>query len=536
VKKMPYEYLVKGRVVRLPVCPDRIGIRFREPSTATERRAVIEPKSELSSYQDSYEVPGEKLTIVGVAGAGRPELERIAGAVGALEADPAVERVTPVFDVGERQSVATDRIAVGFKPGVGGDHAEQLIAAHGGEVVWKDGDEYLVRLGPEADPFDVIARLMRWDEVDYAEPDFASIGRHGPMEAPPGWPGSGDPPAPFAADESSEGADVREALANDPLLTFQYAVRLTHAFEAWQLVNPSPNVRIAILDVGVEVSHPDLRQAVVLTFNAITRGTDQRPNPWDAHGTACAGLAAATPNNAVGVRGIAGGCSLMSARIGGSPAPGALVKWDTSVVRAGIDWAWQNGAHVLSNSWVDVAPSNMIINGFDNARLRGRGGRGCVIVAAAGNNSGPVQFPASLSSVLAVSASNEHDQPKTRGSADGETWWGTNFGPAVGVAAPGVHNITTDITGAAGFNTGGALDADYVGDFRGTSAATPIVAAVAALVLSVNPNLREEQVRRLLKQTADKVGSVAYVSGRNDFMGDGRVNALRAVQRAPTFV
>lgn len=533
---MPYEYTVKGRVIRLPLSPDRIGVRFREPSTATERRAVIEPKAELGSHQDSYEVPGEKLTIVGVAGAGRSGPERVTEAASALEADPAVERVSPVFDVGERQSVATDRIAVGFKPGVGDGHAERLIAAHGGEVIWRDGDEYLVRLGPAADPFDVITRLMRWDEVEYAEPDFASVGPHGPRESPPGWPGSGDLPTLSADDESIEKAAARDALSNDPLLKFQYAVQATSAFEAWQLMNPSPHIRIAILDVGVDAGHPDLRQALVLTFNAAVGGAEQRPNPWDAHGTACAGLAAAIPNNAEGVRGIAGGCSLMSARIGGSPSAGAAVMWNTSFVRAGIEWAWRNGAHVLSNSWVDAAPSNMIINAFDRARAQGRGGRGCVIVAAAGNHSGPVQFPASLDTVLTVSASNHLDEPKTRDSADGENWWGSNFGPAVDVAAPGVRNITTDITGPAGFNPGGALDADYVSDFRGTSAATPIVAAVAALVLSVNPTLREEQVRRLIKHTADKVGRVPYSGGRNDFMGNGRVNALRAVQSATTFV
>ena len=144
-------------------------------------------------------------------------------------------------------------------------------------------------------------------------------------------------------------------------------------------------------------------------------------------------------------------------------------------------------------------------------------------------------FPANLPNVLAISASNEFDQPKTKTSADGETWWGSNFGPEVDLAAPGVHNFTTDIVGQDGSNPGGA-DADYVNNFNGTSSATPIVAGVAGLVLSVNPNLTEAQVRRLLTQTADKVGQVVYTNGRNNQMGQGRVNALRAVQAAPTFV
>jgi len=137
---------------------------------------------------------------------------------------------------------------------------------------------------------------------------------------------------------------------------------------------------------------------------------------------------------------------------------------------------------------------------------------------------------------LTISASNEFDEPKTINSADGENWWGSNFGPEVDLAAPGVHNYTTDIVGADGYNTGGPLDRDYVSNFNGTSSATPIVAGIVGLVLSVNPNLREEQVRRLLKQTADKVGQVVYANGRNDQMGNGRVNAFRAVQSAPGFM
>jgi subtilisin family serine protease len=137
---------------------------------------------------------------------------------------------------------------------------------------------------------------------------------------------------------------------------------------------------------------------------------------------------------------------------------------------------------------------------------------------------------------LTVAASNEFDEPKTHISADGENWWGSNFGPEADIAAPGVHNYTTDISGSEGYNSGGTLDGDYVSNFNGTSSATPIVAGVSALVLSANLNLREAQVRRILKQTADKVGQVVYTNGRNDKMGHGRVNALKAVQAALTTV
>lgn len=548
---MAFEYVVKGKVVRLPVIPDKIGVRFRDPSGEVERRAVIEPKEEVGSFEDRYEVPGEKLTIVNVQPSPSPGPSAVAAAATALNADPAVERVTPVFDLGSKQVVATDRILVGFKPGAA-DRAVELIRDYGGEVLREDAEgEYVVQLDPAADPFDAVANLSKRAEVDYAEPAFITIGRHRPHDLLPGEGGAapgggaegddGDEPREFSEiDESEEegatGGVQPAAPTPDPFLQSQYAVRITRAVDAWEHVTPSPEIKIAILDEGVDFNHPDLHNAIRATFDGIDRDADQQPNPWDAHGTACAGLAAAIPNNARGVRGIGGGCSLMAARIAFSPARDADWVSKNEDIAAAIDWAWKNGADILSNSWGGGTPSNKIINAFERARVNGRGGKGCVIVVAAGNDAGPVDFPGILPNVLTVSASNEFDEPKTKTSADNETWWGSNFGPEVDVAAPGVHNYTTDIAGAAGYNAGGALDGDYVSNFNGTSSATPIVAGVAALVLSASPNLKEAQVRRLLKQTADKVGQVVYTNGRNDQMGHGRVNALRAVESAPSFL
>jgi len=127
---------------------------------------------------------------------------------------------------------------------------------------------------------------------------------------------------------------------------------------------------------------------------------------------------------------------------------------------------------------------------------------------------------------LAVSASNEFDEFKSPTSSDGEGW-GSNFGPEVDLAAPGVHNLTTDISGSGGYTNN-----NYFDDFNGTSSATPIVAGAAALVLSANPELKEREVRKILKDTADKVGAEPYIDGRNDRFGHGRLNVLAAVQQA----
>jgi len=185
---------------------------------------------------------------------------------------------------------------------------------------------------------------------------------------------------------------------------------------------------------------------------------------------------------------------------------------------------------VLSNSWGGVPESTVITQAIVRARTRGRGGKGCVVVAAAGNDEvlgGKVEFPGTLPEVLTVAASNEWDEPKTTQSRDNERWWGSSFGPEVDLAAPGVDNFTTDNVGLPGFTR-----TSYVPDFNGTSSATPIVAGAAALVLCANPDLAEAEVRKILCDTADKVGSIPYVDGRNDHMGHGRVNVLEAVRAA----
>ncbi len=315
----------------------------------------------------------------------------------------------------------------------------------------------------------------------------------------------------------------------DPLESRQYAVNITRAKSAWNLQTGDPDIVIAVLDDGVESRHEDLAAAIVKSYDATDQDEFQEPNPWDPHGTACAGLAAAVPGNSLGIRGIGGGCSLMPIRIGFTHSwNGPLVMNNTWISR-GIDWAWENGAAVLSHSW-GCAPSTSVTNALARARTHGRNGKGCVIVQAVGNFSRYVSYPASLDFVLAVSASNEFDEPKTKDSRDGESNWGTNFGPEVDVAAPGVHNYTTDLMGDAGYNT--RPQGHYYDGFNGTSSSTPIVAGAIALVLSANPDLTEEEARNIIKQTADKVGSVPYFRGRNDLMGYGRLNVEKAVLRA----
>ena len=130
-------------------------------------------------------------------------------------------------------------------------------------------------------------------------------------------------------------------------------------------------------------------------------------------------------------------------------------------------------------------------------------------------------------------------QRKSPNSCDGENWWGSNYGSALDVVAPGVKIYTTDISGSKGYNSSSGENGDYNTNFNGTSAACPHVAGVAALVLSANPSLSAQEVRRIIESTAQKVGNYnySYNSNRpngtwNNEMGYGLVDAKAAVLKA----
>jgi thermitase len=291
--------------------------------------------------------------------------------------------------------------------------------------------------------------------------------------------------------------------------------------DAWKISRGDSSIRVAVLDEGVDTSHPAIKPAVVAESDFIGgMGNSAMPNGDDAHGTACAGIIVGRGKT---VPGVAPGCSLLAARIAMDDGSGHWVFEDYATADA-IDWCWRNDAAVLSNSWSGGPPSDAISRAFGRARTQGRGGKGAVVCIAAGNDQRAIDFPGDLPGYVTVAASNPDDERKTRTSSDGETWWGSNYGPTIWMLAPGVFISTTDIAGARGYDPG-----NYTATFNGTSSATPHVAGVAALMLSANPGLSASDVRALLAATAAPLGSQA---GWTDKLGYGRLNAGAAVAAA----
>jgi subtilisin family serine protease len=348
---------------------------------------------------------------------------------------------------------------------------------------------------------------------------------------------------------------------------------------AWELATGS-DIKVAVIDEGVDLTHPDLVGNLLSGYDA-TDGQDKAGathggyggfNNDDSHGTACSGIIAAHDNN-IGIKGIAYDAKIIPIRISYSINPRSGEKYiskDDWTVKA-IQWAWENGADVLSCSWT-VNPNSAITNEINSAVAQGRGGKGCVVVFGAGNsNESTVFYPACLPNVISVggispcgerkrSSSDRKDvginQPDPAGvSCDGEKAWGSNYGQNLDVVAPCVLVPTTDLQGNVGYNpnkpvhtsnkgnkiTSDFSNQDYTVWFNGTSAACPHVAGVAALVLSADPSLTGEQVRYIIKSTAQKIRPDLYAYNLtnvspyalwNQEVGYGLVDAYAAVQAA----
>lgn len=310
-------------------------------------------------------------------------------------------------------------------------------------------------------------------------------------------------------------------IPNDTLYPQQWNMDSIGASDAWAITVGNPMVVVAIFDSGCDLDHPDL-QFYSRGVNLGNMTDDGSPTNSSAHGTCCAGIAAATINNNKGVAGVAGYCLIL---------PIAQENWTEVEIASGVYYAADNGAHVISMSFTADAVDSALI---DPAIEYAHNEKGCVLCAATGNqNDDRIRYPAIHPLVIACGASSTDDGRKSPDSPDGEDW-GSNYSEELSVVAPGVQVITSDISGTSGYNTGA-----YYSDFNGTSAATPHVAGLAALVLSINPFLSNVDVRNIIERTADKTGNIpynlqpGYPNGtRNLEMGYGRISALKAVKLA----
>ncbi len=309
---------------------------------------------------------------------------------------------------------------------------------------------------------------------------------------------------------------ARHYAPDDTLYPNQWHHDLIGSSGAWDITLGSPAVIIAIVDSGMDLSHPDLAAKAISPRDALQGDDDPTPDGDDAHGTATAALAAAVTNNAVGVAGVCPECSLMPIRIMSETGWGAF-----SADADAFYWAADHGAHIISNSWGYTSAMNIsssLSAAITYAAEEAREGKGLLILFSSGNayrENESYELP-SHPLVLGIGATNYWDQREPY----------SNWGQQLDLAAPAA-SVSADISGSRGYASN-----DYTYDFGGTSASCPVVAGVAGLVFSIEPTLTRGQVQSVLTATGDQVGGVTYTDGFNHQYGYGRVNALRAVQLA----
>ncbi|HEX3280791.1 MAG TPA: S8 family serine peptidase [Pyrinomonadaceae bacterium] len=314
---------------------------------------------------------------------------------------------------------------------------------------------------------------------------------------------------------------VADLIPNDTFYPNQWGLQRINAPRAWPISEGDPNVVIAVLDQGVELGHPDLNMWPI-SYSTVTHTNDG--SPVGNHGTACAGIIGSHISNSMGVTGLAGKCRIMA----------IATNFADTEVAEGLYFAADNGARVVSMSF-GVYPSWMIWDfAIIEAALQYCQSKNVLLVAATGNeNQNVSRFPATDPTTLGVGGSNRADVRKAVGDTSIEGFWGACFGPDCDVVAPCLEIPTTDRLGAAGYTP-----TDYTQRFNGTSSATPHVAALGGLIMSVNPALTNLEVRKIISETTDKINAGAYVyaptAGKpfgtwTDEVGYGRINAERAL-------
>ncbi len=276
--------------------------------------------------------------------------------------------------------------------------------------------------------------------------------------------------------------------------SYQWHLPKISAPAAWDVTTGAPAVKIAIVDSGVQADHPDLGGRVLAGYDFVN--TDADASDDNGHGTAVAGTAAASGNNGSGVAGVAWNVAILPVKVLGADNTGSY-----SAIASGINYAADQGARIINLSLGGTTSSRTLQSAVTYAW-----NKGCVIVAAAGNNGSSAAFyPAAYSQVVAVSALNAGDVLPS---------W-SNYGSYVDISAPG-ENITTTTAG------GGYIT------ISGTSFASPLVAGTVGLALSLDPTLSNSAVVSLLTSNADDMGAAGY----DIYYGAGRLNAAKVAAAA----
>lgn len=389
----------------------------------------------------------------------------LAGAI-ALAFPPAQARSA---DAANAPEFVRGRILIEARAGLSNEQLDKVLRQNGGGKRRKLGQSrlHVVELPNGVSELDMVRRLAARPELKFAELDRL----------------------------------VPSTLAvNDPYIGSAWHLSKVGAATAWDSTRGA-GVTVAILDSGIDSSHPDLQANLVAGFNVYSNNTDV--SDVCGHGTAVAGTAAAVSNNGIGVAGVAGAAKIMPVRIAYLDTASNICYASYSTIASGLTYAADHGARIANVSYRGVSASATVQSA---ARyLKGKGG----LVFVSAGNGGIDENLMPDTATIAVSATDSNDV---------KTSW-SSYGNFVSLAAPGASIWTT--------SKGGLYQA-----WNGTSFSSPLTAGVAALLMSARPDLDGAQVEQLLFSTAVDLGA----AGRDPYYGYGRVDAAAGVRAALAYL
>ena len=281
--------------------------------------------------------------------------------------------------------------------------------------------------------------------------------------------------------------------------------------EAWNF-STGNGIKIAVLDSGIKKTNIDLVNNI-LPYSYSTSTQSQPSNYYWFHGTIVAGIIAAEKDNNILGTGVSPDSKLIDISWANLQNPLADLH-----LSYGINWAWQNGADVINNSWGGPYPSSFINDAINNALNFGRNGKGAIMIFSAGNGNSDLPYYPTYDNtdVIAVGAINRNGNRSSY----------SNYGNRIDVIAP-----------ADGLKS--TANEDSWTSMGGTSSACPNVTGVASLILEVNPCLSYLDVKNIIEMTCQKIGNYSYSNYTNRIngtwnyeMGYGLPNANLAVQMA----
>lgn len=359
--------------------------------------------------------------------------------------------------------------------------------------------EIVVRLNPGANRQQGMRRLGNYGKVAAENALSQSLGAYVlqvPSEQADGIIAELNQSPDFLYAEPNHLLAAQEVIPNDPAWGLQYNMVAIRAPHGWASSTGSSAVTIAIVDSGVDMTHPDLFGKIVAGHDFVN--DDDNPVDDYGHGTHVAGLAAAFGNNGIGIAGTSWGARIMPVKVLNNIGFGSYAD-----AAAGIIWAADQGARVINLSLGGSAPSSVLEDAVNYAAARG-----VLLVGAAGNNGSPsVLYPAAYPAVIAVSATNSANQRAIF----------SNYGPQIELAAPGA--------GIYSLHTGGGYMTR-----NGTSMAAPQVSGLAAILLGLPGNASASAVRSQMQASALDLGPAGWDSE----YGFGLIQMDAAILLAPT--